>query len=439
MAIESPSMRLGSSLEDGAISAGRTIYVTIALALVTMLATADRNIMSVLLVPIQRDLGVSDAAMGALSGTAFAIVYATAALPLARFADLGNRRNLVAAAVVVWSSATALCGIAGNYVQLLLARMGVAAGEAAAGPATMSMIGDLYAPARRGIAVAAISVGGAVGISVGAMVAGALSDLYGWQVAFIAVGLPGLVVGLLVWLTVPEPKRGGKDGGLKPDPDNGSTWRCLVYLASIPTAWTLLAAKILLAIAWGGWLLWVPAFFERVHGMSSTEMSAWFGGVVGLSAVVSMIMAGLVSDWLAKRGESWRLYYIVVSLVVGIPLVALSCLVANPVHAWVLIFFYSLVTGGVTGVSIVAGLSIVRPTMRAFMTAVMAFCISMIGGGLGPFLIGVLNDRLAVTMGNEALRYTLLTSPVLLALAAIAFYAASRTMDRDCARATSGA
>jgi predicted MFS family arabinose efflux permease len=429
-----PSFWRGARQRE-AISGPHNAYITAMLAVVAMLAMTDRNIMSILLVPIQEDLGVSDAAMGALSGTAFALVYATAALPLARFADRGNRRNLVALAIAFWSAATALCGVAGSYLQLLLARVGVAVGEAAAQPATMSMIGDLYSPARRGTAVAIVSVGTAVGVSLGAFIAGALSDLYHWKVAFIAVGLPGLLVAALVWLTIPEPVRGAKDGGLKPDPDNVSTWRCLKYLASIPTMWSMLIAKILLNVAWTGWLIWVPAFFMRVHGMTTSEMSAWFGLVVGISAVASMIIGGLASDWLAKRGHRWRLYYICGSLAAGIPLVTLSCLVADASVAWALIFFYALLTGGVTGVSVAAGLCIVRPTMRAFMTAVMAFCISAVGGGAGPFLIGVLNDQLARTLGDEALRYTLLTSPVLLALAALAFLWASRTMDADAERA----
>lgn len=419
------------------ISGGRSAYITAMLAVIAMLAMTDRNIMSILLVPIQQDLGVSDAAMGALSGTAFALVYATAALPLARFADRGNRRNLVALAIAFWSVATALCGLAANYGQLLLARVGVAVGEAAAQPATMSMIGDLYSPVRRGTAVAVISAGTAVGVSLGAFVAGSLTDLYHWKVAFIAVGLPGLLVAVLVWLTIPEPVRGAKDGGVKPDPDHASTWRCLKYLASIPSMWSMLIAKILLNVAWTGWLVWVPAFFMRIHGMTTSQMSAWFGVVVGISAVASMIIGGVVSDWLAKRGHRWRLYYICGSLVAGIPLVALSCLVADATLAWTLIFFYSLLTGGVTGVSMAAGLCIVRPTMRAFMTAVMAFCISAVGGGGGPFLIGLLNDELTKAMGEEALRYTLLTSPVLLVFAALAFLWTSRTMDADAARAVS--
>lgn len=439
--MSAPSGLAKTSALDGVPRGGNSSlyngYATFILALVALLATMDRNIMSILLVPIQKDLGASDTAMGALTGTAFAVVYATAALPLGRLADRTNRRNLLAGAVAVWSAATALCGAAGSYVQLLAARMGVAAGEAGAGPATMSMIGDLYPSHRRGIAIAWISVGSAIGISLGAFVAGALADLYHWKVAFLASGIPGILLAAILWFSMSEPERGIQDGGRRDDSDNATVWRCIAYLASIPTMRWMLVAKILMNAAYAGWLIWVPAFFMRVHGMTTTEMSAWFGGIVGVSAIVSMIIGGLASDRLARRGERWRVYYICLALAAGLPLVSLSCFVSDTTTAWVLIFFYSLITGGVTGVSIAAGLSIVRPTMRAFMSAVMGVCISAIAGGAGPLLIGAINDWLTVSLGNEALRYTLMTSPALLALAILAFYRASATMDEDVERARS--
>ena len=173
-------------------------YITFVMALVFMLAATDRNIMSILLVPIQKDLNVSDTAMGALTGAAFSIVYAATALPLARLADRGNRRNLITGAVAFWSAMTAACGVATGYITLLLARMGVAVGEAAHQPSIMSMVGDLYPRHRRGIAIGCISIGTSVGIALGAYVAGWLSDNHGWRTAFFVMGLPGLVVAAMV-------------------------------------------------------------------------------------------------------------------------------------------------------------------------------------------------------------------------------------------------
>lgn len=412
-----------------------SVYVTFVMALVFMLAATDRNIMSILLVPIQDELKVSDTAMGALTGAAFSIVYATAALPLARFADRGNRRNLIAGAVAVWSLMTSACGLATSFFTLLLARVGVAVGEAAHGPAIMSMVGDLYPRSRRGIAIGCITIGSAVGIGLGAYVAGLLNDLHGWRTAFLAMGLPGVAVGLLMLMTVKEPKRGAYEGGAGATPDPRSSWDALRYLFSVPTIPRLLAAKLVLQIAFGGFLVWSPAFFMRVHGLTTTEMSAGFGLVVATSAILSAIIAGLVSDRLSKRGERWRAYYCAIVLAGGVPFAILTMLAPTPTLAFAALFVMSLITGGATSASITAGLGVVRPEMRGFMTAVMSFVIAVIGGGLGPVLFGALTDGLKGAYGDEAIRYTLLTVPALWAVSAALFYHSGRTTDRDAAAA----
>jgi len=410
-------------------------YVTFVMAAVFMLAATDRNIMSILLVPIQNDLKASDTAMGALTGAAFSVVYATAALPLARLADRGNRRNLIAAAVAVWSIMTSACGLATSYFTLLLARAGVAIGEAAHQPAIMSMIGDLYPRSRRGIAVGCITIGSAVGIGVGAYVAGLLSDLHGWRTAFLVMGLPGVAVGLLMVLTVKEPVRGGFEGGAGAIPDRGSSWDALRYLFSVPSVPRLLAAKLVLQIAFQGFLVWAPAFFMRVHGLTTSQMSAGFGLVVATSAVCSAVIAGLVSDRLAKGGERWRAYYCAIVLAAGTPFAILTMVAPTPTLAFIALFLMALITGGSTSASITVGLGMVRPQMRGFMTAVMGFVIAVIGGGVGPVLFGALTDAFKGALGNEAIRYTLLTVPAFWAISSVLFYYAGRTTDRDCANA----
>jgi MFS family permease len=412
-----------------------SVYVTFVMALVFMLAATDRNIMSILLVPIQKDLKASDTSMGALTGAAFSIVYATAALPLARLADHGNRRNLIAAAVAVWSVMTSACGFASSYVTLLLARVGVAVGEAAHQPAIMSMIGDLYPRTRRGIAVGCITIGSAVGIGLGAYIAGVVSDLHGWRAAFLVMGLPGIAVAVLMTLTVREPKRGAHEGGAGSAPAPLSSWAALRYLFSVPTVPRLLAANLVLQIAFQGFLTWSPAFFMRVHGLTTSQMSAGFGLVVASSAILSAIMAGLVSDRLSKGGERWRAYYCAVVLAAGVPFAILMMIAPTATLAFMALFMMSLITGGATSASITAGLGVVRPKMRGFMTAVMSFVIAVVGGGLGPVLFGVLTDSLKSRFGDEAIRYTLLTVPALWAIAAALFLHAGRSTDRDAAAA----
>jgi predicted MFS family arabinose efflux permease len=422
----------------GPPSTGYSAYVTFVMALVFMLAATDRNIMSILLVPIQDELKVSDTAMGALTGTAYSLVYATAALPLARLADRGNRRNLIAAAVAVWSLMTSACGLATSFLTLLLARIGVAVGESATGPSIMSMVGDLYPRSRRGLAIGCITIGSAVGIGLGAYLAGLLNDLHGWRTAFLVMGLPGVVVGLLMFVTVKEPKRGAYEDGAGAQPDRRSSLAALRYLFSVPTIPRLLAAKLLLQVAFGGFLVWAPAFFMRVHGLTTTEMSAGFGLVVGTSAILSAIIAGIVSDRLSKGGERWRAYYCAIVLAGGVPFAVLTMIAPTPMLAFAALFVMSLITGGATSASITAGLGVVRPEMRGFMTAVMSFVIAVVGGGLGPVFFGALTDALKPTYGDEAIRFTLLTIPALWAASAALFYISGRTTDHDAAMALRG-
>lgn len=413
------------------VSQTYSIYVTFVMGLVFMLAATDRNIMSILLVPIQKELRVGDTAMGLLVGTAYSIVYATAALPLARLADRGNRRNLIAFAVALWSLATAATGLATSFITLSLSRVGVALGEATYYPSIMSIVGDLYPRSRRGIAIGCITIGSAVGIGLGAYLAGLMNDLYGWRTAFMVMGLPGVVVALLFILTVREPRRGAFEGD--GSVDTLTTLEGIRYLFSVPSVPRLLLAKLALQVAFQGFLVWSPAFFMRVHGLTTTEMSAGFGAVVGGSAILSAIMAGIVSDRLSKGGERWRAYYCAAVLGAGVPFAVMTVLAPTPTLAFVALFLMSLITGGATSASITAGLGVVRPETRGLMTAVMAFVIAVIGGGLGPVAFGALTDLLTERFHEQAIRYTLLTIPVLWAISGALFYYAGRTTDRDSA------
>lgn len=415
----------------------RSAYVILMLALVTMLAVADRNIIAVLLQSIQRDIGASDTAMGLLSGAAFSVAYAIAGIPLARLIDLGNRRNIMAVAVAVWSAVMALGGLATTYLHLFLNRTGVALAEGAVTPGQLSMIGDLYSPARRGTAVAAAMMGGALGVSVGSAVAGAVAEAFHWQFAFVVLGVPGLLIALLFWLTVPEPVRGAKDG-VATHSAKTSTLKAVRYILSVPTLWLLILSTMLLYVAQSGWHAWMPTFFMRVHGMSLGSMSAMFGLTVGAGSLLSMLVAGLISDWLAKRGERWRSYFVFGALALGTPFVALATLAENSWFAWAMVFAFTVITGGVQPSLWTACLGIVRPDMRGLMSSTKLLVVQVIGAGGGPILIGALSDSMTRQFGAEGLRYSLLCAPVLFALAAIAALCAAGTADRDAKRVAEG-
>jgi predicted MFS family arabinose efflux permease len=413
------------------VSPGLAYWATVVLALVGLLSAVDRNILALLLVPIKKDLGVSDSAMGALTGGAFAVVYATAALPMARLADRGSRRNIIAAAVVFWSAMTAACGLATSYVWLLLARIGVAAGESSAGPATSSMLGDLFPADKRGGPISILTIGAALGFALGAYIAGVLNDRYGWHIAMMAVAAPGLLVALLMWLTVPEPPRGAHDGERANQVEAGAMGDSLRTIAKIRTVAPLLLGMIFLNVAFLGWLNWLPAFLMRVHHLKTAQMSAIFGAVVGIGGVLGNVVAGFASDRVARRGARWRMYYCGAMIVLAVPLLAAVLIVSELKVAIACMVVFSLTAGGLTTVTGAAALAISPPRLRAFMAAVFGLAVSILGAGGGPWLIGALNDALKGRYGDGAIRYSMALIPLSLALSGLMFLWASRTIDRD--------
>jgi len=417
-----------------AISSARAAYVVAMLTLVAMLAMADQFSFSILLDPIRRDLHVSDTAMGLLVGAASSIVFAIAGIPIARIADVGNRRNLLAAATALWSLATVLSGVAGSFLQLMGARIGVSAAEAAVQPSFVSMVADLFAPARRAIVIAIVMMGGSVGIVVGSIVTGAVSARYGWHMAFVVLGIPGILIGMLFWLTVPEPRRGAKDGAGAISRETASTLAALRYLLSVPTAWRLILASMLFLTSQSAMRVWLPTFFLRVHGLTLSQMGASFGLIIGLSSMLSMAISALLSDWLAKRGESWRIRFIAVALLLGIPFIAFATLVNRLWLVWTLIIIFQLLWGGVPPVVSAAGVGVVQPRARALWVSLYYFAGVGLGGFFGPLLVGFMSDQLTSRFGALGLRYSLLAVPALLLPAALLYFWSSLTADRDAQR-----
>jgi MFS family permease len=417
-----------------AISGGYSAYIITMFAVVTMFNISDHYCMAILLDPIRKEFGASDTEMGILSGASYGIVFALAGLPLARLADTRNRRNLMAISLAFWSAATALCGAAGSFAQLFLTRSAVAAGESATQPALISMIGDLFERQRRGLAIALSMMGGSFGIVVGSIVAGAATAAYGWRTAFVVLGLPGIIFAIVFWLTVPEPIRGAKDGGVRHDPATLTTAGALLYLATVPTAWRLILASTLLLAAQGAWAAWLPSFFLRVHHLPMARMSASYGIFVGLGAVLSMIVSGFAGDWLAKRGERRRVLFLSVTLAIGMPFFAVALLVDNVWLAWGLIVIFQVITGGAPPVVAAAGAGVLRPRARALWTSLYNFSGFVVGGLTGPVIVGFVSDSLTARFGDEGLRYGMLVIPAFLLPAALIYWWASLTADQDAAR-----
>jgi len=294
------------------------------------------------------------------------------------------------------------------------------------------MVGDLFT-SRRGTAFAFITIGTLVGLSFGAFIAGVLNDLYGWQIAFMTLGAPGLVVAFVMLATVREPARSNQwaaEAAHKP------TWGAsLKYLAGVRSLHGLLFSQIFLGVAFQGYLIWLPSFLMRVHGMTTAQMSFWYGGAIGFGAIAANLFGGYASDRLAARGCRYRLYFAGGMMLLGAPVVAAAIFAKSLPVVITMMILYSFCAGGITAVGLATGVELVRARMRGFATAALGFCVSVLGAGLGPMLLGAINDQMKQAHGEMALRYTLLIVPVFLVLAAAGCFWSSLHADRDAATA----
>lgn len=402
------------------------------------MSLVDRQIIAILLEPIKDEFQASDTAMGLLTGLVFSAFYVVAAVPLGRWADFGVRRSIIAITLGFWSFMTSLGGLAQSYLQLAITRIGVAIGEAAASPAQQSLIADLYPVSQRGRALATLSAFGSTGIFFSLFLGGWLSDTFGWRLAFILVGLPGLIVAAAIRLTVAEPPRGMADAVT----DSGQTPALGEALAEL---WRMKSYRfIVLTIAIGGlvgfgMLSWTPAFFMRVHGFSATQAGLWFGISVALGLIGGNLCVGVLSDHFGRDDIRGYMRVGGCGVMASAPFGVLAAWWPTPTGAVICFALFQFLLSFHLPPAQAMVQTLVRSRMRG--TAVVGFllCQNLIGAGLGPLLIGMLNDALAPELGNDAVRYSLSVIMALAALAGVAALSTNRWIRSDYQRTWSSA
>jgi len=255
-------------------------YVVLVLGLVYAVNIADRYVVATVLEPIRKEFGLSDSGVAWLTGVSLAFFYIFVGLPIARFADRANRRNIVAGAMILWSAATALLGLTQNYVQFLLARIAVGIGEAGGTPPSTSIIADNFPRGRRAYALTIYALGLPLGAWMGSSLAGAIVEhFHSWRAAFIALGVPGVIFGLLILLTVREPVRGRFELVTEDSAPAASFVETCRFLWTQRSAWHINAAGTVICL-WGwGLLFWTQTYFERAYGLSTAEAGARLGTI----------------------------------------------------------------------------------------------------------------------------------------------------------------
>jgi predicted MFS family arabinose efflux permease len=406
-------------------------YVVAVLTLVSIVSYVDRMALAALAPLVQRDLNLSDTQLGLLTGLAFSLFYAVCGIPIARWADRSVRRNIIALALTTWSVMTASSGAASSFWHMFVARVGIGAGESGCLPPAQSIICD-YVPVRRRAGVFAIhNVGNYAGMLVGLVVASWLGELIGWRWTFLALGVPGIALAVVVRLTLREPVRGALDvhqESTAPKPSLASTiallWRCKTYRL-------LLLFYVLNGFVQYGLIQWWPSFYSRVFGLNLASIGLYLGLAVGGGAALGSLTGGFIAQVAARRDIRLPLKISAAITCLAVPTALLSLFFPSAAGSIVLValttFFWSISNGPV----IATAVSVVAPSMRATSTSFIIFSTSVVGFGLGPLCVGILSDALTPSLGAEALRYAFLVPIGILPGMAIALYAAAHSSAQD--------
>lgn len=410
-------------------------YVLAVLTAVYALNIADRFSISTLLEPIRQELQLTDSGIGFLTGVALALFYVTVGIPVAALADRANRRNILAIAIAVWSAMTAVCGIAQNYWQLLLGRFGVGIGEAGGTPPSTSILADKFEPARRPLALTIFALGACLGAWLGSSVAGEVAQRYGWRAAFLALGMPGLLVALLVWLTVKEPVRGQLDsaGGRQPASSLPDTIR---FIRNQRSAFHLVLGGSVATLWSWGLMWWTPTFLQRSHHLTVGEAGQLLGPMHLFAGTAGTLIAG----WLMSRRAAADPRHVSrllgwVTALTTLPSLALywvSSREAVTVLLWIFVPAVYFYIGPILGLL----QNVVPASMRATACAILLFVANVANLVIAPQAIGWLSDWFAHSFGAgvESLRWSLILLAPTGFWAAWHLWASGTTIREDQAR-----
>jgi predicted MFS family arabinose efflux permease len=420
--------------DSGEISPGYANYVLGVLFTVYVINFIDRQLLSVFIGPIKAEFGVSDTVMGLLVGFAFALFYTFAGIPIARWADRGNRRSIIAIGLAVWSAMTVACGLARNFAQLALARIGVGVGEAAGSPPAHSLISDYFPPNRRATALGIYAWGVYIGSALAYLGGGYLREHFDWRVAFFALGAPGLAFALVVRFTVREPPRGHSER-VSADAVPSTLGETLRHLLACRSWVYLIAGTSFLSIIGYGVLMWGFEFFGRVHGMSPVDVGFSMAVVVGIGGSLGTYAGGRLVDQLGERDPGWYMRLPAFVTLAGLPLAIGFLLTESSGRSLAYFFPFYVLTNFYVPAMHTLNQNLAKLRMRATAAAIMLFIVNIVGAGVGPFIVGFLNDAYAARFGDDAIRYSLLTISATGPLGALFFYLSSRSLNDDLRRA----
>lgn len=418
-------------------------YVLSALLVVYIFNFIDRTIINILTEPIKLSFGLEDWQMGMLGGPAFAVLYTFIGIPIARGAERYNRVLIIASAVAIWSLFTALCGFAMSFLMLFLFRIGVSIGEAGCTPPAQSLIADYFKPSRRATAVSiyalGVPLGGMLASIFGGQIAGLggaefgawvnamgigflfgtldWSQVEGWRVAFVVVGLPGLLLSLIVWRSIKEPPRGYTDPAALQGLEKASFREALGVLSKKPAYWHIVIGAMLASFVGYGVGQFTTSFLIRTHGLSIQDASLLFGIILGVMAAIGVFSSGWLADIMSKRHPNALSWLPALGMAASVPLYAFGFLVDNLWLAMPALMIAAMIHYFYLGPMYAVSGGVVDSRMRATSVAITLFVVNLLGYGLGPPLIGILSTFLkTVFLNGQGLGLTLEACKPLLSL-----------------------
>lgn len=429
-AAEGGSAELEAS-KNGSFSTA-SIYTLGFLTLIGTLNYFDRSVMSLVLPAIKAEMGLSDTTLGLVASLVSA--YAIVGIPVAILADRWSRKNVIAIGFFLWSGLTVLTGFAANVWHLGIMRFFMASAESAGLAPANAMLSDVFSKQKLPMALAILTTASSLAFVIYAPGAGWIADTYGWRMVFYVAGAPGLVLALIFFFTVKEPKRGATS--LRPVKEEHSTFMETVrFVLKARSYIFLVAGSAFLGAFLQGQGTWAPTFLHRVHGLDYSEIGFVIGPARGLASAAGVILGGAITTYLAKRDERWRGW-----------LPGIYCFMLAPAE---LLFIFAdtkplmiagLVLSGFFGLAYMAPvfsglLSVAKPHMRSTATAISAFSATVIGAIPGPILMGALTDWLTPRFGDLAIRYSFLVIVLFCLIGGALYFCVSFTIAKDSKRA----
>ncbi len=409
--------------------AARRAYILVLLTIIHTLNFLDRSVVNVLLDGMKADLRLTDTQLGFVAGLGFALLYTVLGLPFARLADATSRRNVVAFGVTMWSVATALGGFVQSGTQLVIARTCVGIGEAAGAAPSQALLSDLYDRSERPRVLSILNMGAPIGVFLGIFIGGWTALYFGWRVAMMVAGAPGVVVAVLL-LRTREPSRGQSDPA-GTDVAAVPLSQTIAFLVRQRSYLCCISGSFFAGFGLNAMFVWSPALFGRVHGMTSGEIGTYVGLTMGISGTLGVFAGGALVSRFGGADDRWKTWVPAAACAAAGPALFAMALVGSSAVAIAFLALGSFLSQSIYGPIFSVYQSVAKVTMRSFATAIHHLFGTLGGLGVGALLVGMTSDQLAPRFGMEALRYAMLPPIACFLPAAILYLLAARFIRAD--------